>query len=97
MPSVKTRERRDIYVIHGKFKWKKKNKRATMTISFKGENRVVAGGKKKGGGELWFCDIFLEREKRLSKIPGDPTVEILREKKEGCSIQRGLRVGSGFK
>ena len=50
MSSVKTRERRDIYVINGKFKWKKKNKRATVTISFTGENRVIAAGKKKGGG-----------------------------------------------
>ena len=51
MSSVKTGERRDIYVINGKFKWKKKKiKRATVTISFTGENRVVAGGKKKGGG-----------------------------------------------
>ena len=29
---------------------KKKNKRATVTISFKGENRAVAGGGKKRGG-----------------------------------------------
>ena len=47
--------------------------------------------------ELLFCDIFLEKEKLLSKIPGDPAVEILRNKKEGCSTQRGLRVGSSFK
>ena len=38
-----------------------------------------------------------ERESLLSKIPGDPTVEILRSKKEGCSTRRGLRVGSSFK
>ena len=73
---------------------KKKNKRATVTISFKGANRAVAGEKKKG--ELWFCDIFLEREKLLSKIPGDPTIGILRSKKESCSTRRGLHVGSGF-
>ena len=64
MLSVKTGERRDIDVINGKFKWKKKqNKRATVTISFKGANRAVAGEKK---GELWFCDIFFrERETSL--------------------------------
>ena len=33
----------------------------------------------------------------LSKFPGDPTVGILRSKKESCSTRRGLRVGSGFK
>ena len=76
-----------------------KDKRATVTISFKGANRAVAGGKKrkKKGEELWFCDIFLEREKLLPKIPGDSTVEVLRDKKEGCSTRRGLLVGSGFK
>ena len=33
----------------------------------------------------------------LSKFLGDPTVEILRDKKKGCSTRRGLCVGSGFK
>ena len=28
---------------------------------------------------------------------GDPTVGSLRDKKENCSIRRGLRVGTGFK
>ena len=37
-----------------------------------------------------------ERESLLSKIPGDPTVEILRSKKESCSTHQGLRVDSGF-
>ena len=32
----------------------------------------------------------------LSKISDDPTVEILRSKKESCSTRRGLRVGTGF-
>ena len=67
-----------------------------MTISSKGANRAVAGKKKKKKGELWFCDIFLEREKLLSKIPGDPIVEILRGKKKSCSTQRSLRVDSNF-
>ena len=38
-----------------------------------------------------------ERESLLSKISGDPTVRILRDKKESCSIRRGLCVGSGFR
>ena len=38
-----------------------------------------------------------ERERLLSKILGDPTVEILRSKKESCSTQRGLRVNSVFR
>ena len=37
-----------------------------------------------------------ERERLLSKILGDPTVEILQSKKESCSTRRGLRVDSGF-
>ena len=37
-----------------------------------------------------------ERERLLSKIPRDPTVEILRAKKESYSTRRGQRVGIGF-
>ena len=33
----------------------------------------------------------------LSKIPGDPIVEILRAKKESCSTRSGLRLDTGFK
>ena len=33
----------------------------------------------------------------LSKISGDPTVGSLRDKKESCSMRRGLRVGTEFK
>ena len=33
----------------------------------------------------------------LSKIPGDRTVGILRAKKQSGSMQRGLRVGTGFR
>ena len=32
----------------------------------------------------------------LSKIPGDPTVEIRREKKQSCSTRRDLHMGTGF-
>ena len=33
----------------------------------------------------------------LSKFPANPTVRILRDKKESCSTRRGLHVGSGFR
>ena len=33
----------------------------------------------------------------LSKITGDPTVGIRRDKKESGSTQRGQRIGTGFK
>ena len=33
----------------------------------------------------------------LSRFTGDPTVEILRAKKESCSTRRGLRVDSSFR
>ena len=39
---------------------------------------------------------FLERERLLSKIPGDSTFGIRRDKKESGFKQRGLRVGTGF-
>ena len=32
----------------------------------------------------------------LSRIVGDPTIEILRAKKKSCSTRRDLRVGVGF-
>ena len=38
-----------------------------------------------------------EREPLLSKNTGDPTVGGLRDKKENCSTQKGLRVGTRFK
>ena len=39
-----------------------------------------------------------EREYDFSLgLRGDPIVEILWDKKEGCSMQRGQRVGTGFK
>ena len=41
-------------------------------------------------------DFLLERERLLSKFPADPTVGSLRDEKESCSMQRGLRVGTGF-
>ena len=37
-----------------------------------------------------------ERESLLSKIPGDPIVGSRRSKKESCSTQRDLRVGTEF-
>ena len=40
---------------------------------------------------------FRERERLLSKNTGDPTVSNLRDKKESCSMRKGLRVGTRFK
>ena len=42
-------------------------------------------------------DFPLERERLLSKISHDPTVDSLRDKKESCSTRRGISVGTGFK
>ena len=33
----------------------------------------------------------------LSKFSPNPTIRILRDKKESCSARRGLRVGFGFR
>ena len=55
--------------------------------------------KRAGGGIRtvdWRID-FLERESLLSKIPTNPIVGILQSKKESCSTQRGLRVGSDLR
>ena len=41
--------------------------------------------------------IFRERVVLLSRIVGDPTVGGLRDKKESCATQRGLRVGTRFR
>ena len=40
--------------------------------------------------------FWRENLKLLSRIPANPTVDSLRDKKESCSTQRGLRVGTGF-
>ena len=44
-------------------------------------------------------DFVLEREReRLhSKFSANPTVKIRWDKKQSCSMRRGLRVGSSFK
>ena len=54
--------------------------------------------KRVGGGKdaVAMNFVFLERERLLSKILGDPIVGSVRNKKEGCSTRRGLRVGSDF-
>ena len=42
-------------------------------------------------------EFFLEREKLLSRIPANPTVGSLRDKKESCSTRKGLCVGTKFR
>ena len=44
-----------------------------------------------------FLESFWRERALLSRIPGDPTVDSFREKKEKCSTRRGLRVGTGFR
>ena len=41
--------------------------------------------------------IFFERERLLSKFSANPTIRILRSKKESYSARRKQRVDSGFK
>ena len=41
--------------------------------------------------------FFRERVVILSKIVGDLTVDGFRDKKESCSTQKGLRVGTRFR
>ena len=44
----------------------------------------------------FFLSFLLEGETLLSRIPVNPTVGSLRDKKERCSTWSGLRVGTGF-
>ena len=45
--------------------------------------------------------LFLFSRERVSSFPlgflNDPTVSSLRDKKENCSMRRGLRVGTRFR
>ena len=49
---------------------------------------------KHGEGEVLH---FLESVFLLSRFLNDPTVGSLRDKKESCSTQKGLRVGTRFR
>ena len=53
-------------------------------------------GEKKSYRRLDILVLDRERVFLLSRIVRDPTVGSLRDKKESCSTQRGLRVGTGF-
>ena len=57
------------------------------------QKRSEGGGMDRGADFLFY---FLERELLFSSFPANPTVGILRGKKEGCSTQREQRVDSGF-
>ena len=50
---------------------------------------------RKRSSSHFFC-FLLEREQLLSSFSVNPTIGILRGKKEGCSMRRDLRVGTGF-
>ena len=69
---------------------------SSPTLKMKTKN-VLGRGEIQNVRSSSFVIFFLEREKLLSKFPADPTVRILRDKKESCSTRRGLRVGSGFR
>ena len=86
MPSVKIVERRDIDVILEILN-ELKDKIATVIFSNKKRRGAVAGQKQRGSSRLRVFEFFLEREHLLSKFSGDPTVGILRSKKESCSTR----------
>ena len=70
-----------------------------MTLKDKMSNSVVSSKREKGQGQeqkLRVFEFFLERERLLSSFPINPTVGILRGKKERCSTRREQRVDSGF-
>ena len=88
-------EKKNVNVIFGIVKLEKDKiiNSVCLLQNSKGENV------KWSRGMQWAVEMeFLERERRLlSKISSDPTVGSLREKKESCSTQRGICVGTGFK
>ena len=45
---------------------------------------------------FFFLSFLLKRERILSRIPANPTVDSFRDKKESRSMRSGLRVGTGF-
>ena len=57
----------------------------------------MAGPKTDREQQVEGFEFFLEREHLHSKILGDPTVGIRRDKKESRSTMRDLRVGSSFR
>ena len=59
------------------------------------EKKPKTGGTYSGHGDFVLVRER-ERERLLSRFPGNPTVKILRSKKESFSTHRGLRVGTGF-
>ena len=56
-------------------------------------------GEKKEKDPVALDLIFLVRERVFlhSRNTGDPTVDSLRDKKERCSMRRGLRMGTRFR
>ena len=59
--------------------------------------KAGVGPMKGGGCHSGVFEFFLERERLLSRIPANPTVGSLRDKKESCSTWRGLGVGTRFR
>ena len=61
------------------------------------------GKRGKRGKRKWRCNEFqfervLARERvLLFRYTCDPTVDMLRDKKENCSTRKGLRVGTEFR
>ena len=73
-----------------------KDKMSNSVVSSKREKGQWLEKKKTEGSSRFFI-LFLEREPLLSSFSANPTVEILRGKKESCSTHRDLCVGTGFR
>ena len=66
-----------------------------LSLPFKKEQKNVKN--QRGVPVLEKFRFLREKFRLLSKIVGDPIVGDLRDKKENCSMRRGLRVGNGFR
>ena len=73
-----------------------KDKMPNSVVSSKREKGAMAGAENGGEQKLRVFEFFLERERLLFSFSANPTIGILRGKKELCSTRREQRVDSGF-
>ena len=97
MPNVENPKLEDVDGINRILKGKK-TKYQTVVVFFKKGTKAKMWERKKGTySEPKMEFLVRERERLLSEFSANPTVRILRSKKESCSTRRGQRVDSGFK
>ena len=75
----------------------RKRTKVQIVVSFFLKKRPKRGrGEREDAGGCRICVLERERVRLLSRISGDPTVDSLQDKKESCSTQCDLHVGTRF-